>query len=236
MSIDFEKLTLKKPQYEIGKIYSVGEEAPLVRADIEHRMKYCEELLAAGQEEDAAYIIDYCIGNDHMYGHEYSRQGCLKRVADKFTDKAILYRLILSVYTMDGYNFPRSLIIKMKSASSAIQDEERLNGIVAGDPVTVYRASITTDKQAVRNEISWTTNYDVAVFFAYKEQLRIDDWFDEELEPLHIWKAEIPRNKIIAYTNDREEYEVIQHRGVQNPVMLMPPTEEEINRIFQERI
>ena len=235
MSIDYERLFAKKFKFEIGKTYTEESVAPYMRADIDNRMSYCFELLADGKEEDASYIIEFCIGNDHTYGWLYSSQGCLAQAVDKFKDKAILYRLIRGVYINDGYHFPRRLILKMKSASSAVSENERLGDLDAVDPIVVYRASSTSDGKTVCNEISWTTNYDTAVFFAYRMSLQAAEWRKYDIEPLHIWKAEIQRKQIIAYCNDRNEYEVIQHHGVKKVVMLPEPSDSEVTRVFRER-
>lgn len=200
-----------------------------------NRQKYCLELLREGNEKDAAELISHHFGNDHMYGYAYSQQGTLWQFADMFKDDSVLYNLIREVYIQDGYNFPRKLIIRMKKLSHGIPEDERLEGLSGGDPVTVYRASAADSEKAIINEISWTTNYDVAVFFAYKEYYRFKDMGGEsDIIPLHIWKAEIPRKKIITYCNERNEYEVIQHHGVVNAIILPMPTDSEVERVMQE--
>lgn len=242
MALDLERVYPKefgekiKAAFESGDaeaFYSIQEDVEM--KSILHRLNYCFELLREGREEDAAELISRHIGNDHKYGRAFSSQGCLATVAERFKNKVVLYNLIRDVYTQDGYGFPRKLIIKMKKLSHGIPEDERLEGLCDGDPVTVYRASATDNEKAIMDEISWTTNYDVAVFFAYKEYLRFRDMGGESnIIPLHIWKAEIPRKKIITYCNERNEYEVIQHHGVVNAIILPMPTDSEVERVMRE--
>ena len=54
-----------------------------------------------------------------------------------------------------------------------------------------------------------------------------DGAFREYAEPLHVYTGTISRNKIIAYTNERGEFEVIQHGSVKN-ISELHPTEKEV--------
>ena len=73
------------------------------------------------------------------------------------------------------------------------------------DPLTVYRATPSSIDQKIGTELSWTTSKDVAVWF-----------YQRLLGDKHLYKATIFKDKIIAYTNCRNEFEVLQHRGVKN--------------------
>lgn len=72
------------------------------------------------------------------------------------------------------------------------------------DFIEVYRAGEETiDKAPYR--ISWTTKKEVALFF-------LNEW--RERHANHLYKAKIKPQDIIAYTNDREEFEIMQYRKV----------------------
>ena len=168
----------------------------------------------------------------------YTSKDCLKDNIQRFQDKRILFDLILNVYVNDGYGFPRSVIQKAKSIAKEIPQEERLKGLPDGDPVTVYRADswwITNSLSPVKTAPSWTTNKNVAIWFAYRWYWAYKEHGEEPpAPPLTIWKAEIPRNKIIAYLTGRGEFEVLQHNNVKNLEILPPPTDVEIQAAFEE--
>ena len=147
----------------------------------------------------------------------------LQACYDLFEDDRILFNLIKRVYVHHGYGFPKKPIMRMKKASKSIPESERLAGLPDGDPVTIYRSTVWWhDAGMVKNEISWTPEKNIAIWFASRFK-------DVESKPkCCLWKAEIDRDKIIAYTNDRNEYEVIQHGNVKNLEKLPDPTDEEI--------
>lgn len=72
------------------------------------------------------------------------------------------------------------------------------------DEITVYRAGEEPIEKA-RYRISWTTDRETAVFFLQEYTGRHAN---------HLYRAKIKPEKVIAYTNDREEHEVMQYRGV----------------------
>ena len=72
-------------------------------------------LLSIGDEKGAAKIIDHRLGNaGHM------QQRALWLYMDSFTDRKLLFDLILSVYTNDGYDFPKKIIRKLKQLAKEI--------------------------------------------------------------------------------------------------------------------
>lgn len=152
----------------------------------------------------------------------------LKVAIGDFEHPDILYRLIIDVYTHDGYRFPRGLIVKAKQLSKSIPESDRLEGLPEGDILTVYRATITPPEwsRVIKNEPSWTISKEIAIWFAYRAS------FLEGNNPLNIYTAQISRKKIIAYSNGRHEEEVIQHGNVKNIHLLDPPTDEEIKKAF----
>lgn len=199
-------------------IESVDFEKMQFENEIKKRVEI-NKALKAGDEKQAAEIINFMCGN---LWHEQQRM--LKFYADDFKDPEILYDLILEVYTNDGYDFPKKLIQLAKKLSKQVPEEKRLDDMPEGDPVTIYRG---TSGIATRTDISWTTDITVAVWFANRYGLRGG-------KIGNVYKGIIARDKIIAYTNCRNESEVIQHMNVQN-ISKMTFSDEEWKRYLSER-
>ena len=91
--------------------------------------------------------------------------------------------------------------------------EERIPAEMIGLPeIEVYRAGAEPlDKAAYR--ISWTTSLDVAKWFHDRAVARLQ-------AQRHIYKGVIKPEKIIWYTDDRQEKEVMQYNSVKNVVEL----------------
>lgn len=189
--------------------------------DEEARAKYIiseiERTLSDGQEESAASLISLACGN---FG-KWRSANVLWMFYKRFTDPAILYRCIIDTYTNDGYKFPRRVMLRAKKIAPSIPAVERFGDLPAGDVLTVYRAA-NTPINKVRNDLSWTINKNVALWFGY----RLSDLYGEDFDPLHVYTGTIERDKIIAYTNDRNEYEVIQHGSVKDITEIHPTNEE----------
>lgn len=184
-------------------------------------------LILQGEEAQAAEIIK-------MYGdvHDFPNFGdvaLLEHFYKLFKDNAILYDCIISVYSMHGYCFPKKIIMKAKQIAPEIPDSIRYNDLPRTKKVIVYRGTASTAEQA-KNEISWTTNKDIAVWFAY----RYHEVNSDNLPDLHVYQGVISYDKIIAYDNSRNEFEVIQHRNVRNITEIFP-TDEEIKDVFDRR-
>lgn len=140
---------------------------------------------------------------------KWTAANALKLVINQIPKDEKLYWLIIEIYVNNGYHFPRSIIIKAKKLKPADYLRDLPEEFTGVDPITVYRCSATPPEKmgSVRNEISWTTNIDVAEWF-YNREVNLFN------HPAFMYKATISKEKIIAYTNDREEFEVIQHGGV----------------------
>lgn len=174
-------------------------------------------LLRDGNEKEAAETIAFECGNNG----KWRSANVLATVYGSFTDPAILYRCIIDTYTHDGYKFPRRVMLHAKKIAPSVPMSERLDGLPEGDVLTVYRAA-STPINKVRNDFSWTINKNVALWFAY----RFSDIYGVKFDPLHVYTGTIERDKIIAYTNDRNEYEVIQHGSVKDITEIHPTNEE----------
>lgn len=192
-------------------------------ARTEYIMREIARRLDEGQEDIAADLI-YTYSAFNNPG-KWRCANVLYVFYDRFKDPAILYRCIIDTYTNDGYNFPRSVMIRAKKISPSIPEAERFEDLPEGDVFTVYRAA-SSPINKVRNDLSWTINKDVAIWFANRQGYMFDGALKDTYTPLSVYTGTIERDKIIAYTNGRNEYEVIQHGSVKNIVELHPTTEE----------
>lgn len=122
------------------------------------------------------------------------------------------YSIPTSCYTHNGDRMP--IVRKyVRQARKYAQIEERIPAEMIRLPeIEVYRAGAEPlDKAAYR--ISWTTSLDVAKCFHDRAVAR--------LQPQrHIYKGVIKPEKIICYTDDRQEKEVMQYNSVKNIVEL----------------
>ncbi|MCR5088083.1 MAG: hypothetical protein K6C08_01050 [Oscillospiraceae bacterium] len=91
-----------------------------------------------------------------------------------------------------------------------------------GDTVTVYRGGCESIDEAPR-AISWTTEQNVAEFFANRKTVRHG-------QVAHVYRAMIRAEDIIAFTNDRSEQEVMQYCSVYD-VEEIPYTPGRVTRI-----
>ena len=102
----------------------------------------------------------------------------------------------------------------VRQARKYVPIEKRIPaGMIRLPEIEVYRAGEEPlDKAAYR--ISWTTSLDVAKWFYNRAAAR--------LQPLrHIYKGVIKPEKIIWYTDGRQEKEVMQYNNVRNIVELV---------------
>lgn len=177
-------------------------------------------LLSIGDEKGAAKIIDYRLGNaGHM------QQRALLLYMDSFTDKKLLFDLILSVYTNDGYDFPKRIIRKTKQLAKDIPEDERLHGLQSDERfIRVWRGTTVKDPEAaslLRTSISWTTDKAVAIFFANRCGGVV-------------WEGIIDRKNIIAFCQVRNESEVLQYMNVRD-AHIIDISAEEREQALEER-
>ena len=82
------------------------------------------------------------------------------------------------------------------------------------DTFTIYRGGIGNIERAPLS-ISWSLSYDVAEWFARRNN------FLYQL-PVHVYQATIKADKIIAYLNYRNEFEVLQYRNIKDVQEITP--------------
>ena len=115
---------------------------------------------------------------------------------DLYTDKGDLYNEILDIikdgneYRPDDWN---------KEMPECVRNETTF---------TVYRAGEESINDADES-ISWTLWRDVAEWFAERHE-----HYGQGTQ--HLYKATISTDDVIAFTNARQEFEIIQYRGVKD--------------------
>ena len=82
------------------------------------------------------------------------------------------------------------------------------------DTFTIYRGS-NSDISRAPLSLSWSLSYDVAEWFARRNN------FLYQL-PVHVYQATIKADKIIAYLNYRNEFEVLQYRNIKDVQEITP--------------
>lgn len=120
-----------------------------------------------------------------------------------------LYRITIDVYTDTRIPFPKKRILDLRKIRPSDYLKELPERFADIDPITIYRATLSGDIAEVKKELSWTTDIDTALFF-YGRNIHIG------LKDVHLYQGTIEKSKIIAYTNQRNEFEVLQHMSVRN--------------------
>lgn len=112
------------------------------------------------------------------------------------------YAFVTEIFTHNGDNCPsiREALIDARDYGSPDLPEWM------GKTVTVYRGCCESIDEAPWS-ISWTTDQDVAEFFANR-------CMHFRRQKGHVYKGKICAAHIIAYTNDRHEHEVMQYGSV----------------------
>ena len=169
-----------------------------------------EERTASAKELEAAKLIEYSFTNYRAFGFQIRKAEALMMFRTRFNSLKALHSCFCMVYSSDGYNFPKDLIREFQKLFEAIEPEERIfcrpedekNSLP--DVLKVYRATESSPRKA-KWEYSWTINLQCAGFFAARRDPHIK-----------IMEGEIKKADIIAYTNERHEFEVIQYGKVYN--------------------
>ena len=129
------------------------------------------------------------------------------RLPDKYK-----HSIPVQCYTHNGDHMP-TVRKYVRQARKYVPVEDRIPAGMMGLPeVEVYRAGAESlDKAAYR--ISWTTSLNVAKWFYDRAVARARP-------QRHIYKGVIKPEKIIWYTDGRQEKEVMQYNSVRNIVEL----------------
>ena len=170
------------------------------------------EKISEGDIQRAAELIEYSGNDNHL------SQYLLSLFVDRFNDPVVLFDLIIGVYTNDGYSFPKKMIQLAKRLAPLVPEDHRLQGLPTENTITVWRGTYIINPDCgrlLRPCVSWTTDKTMAIWFAN----RINSPYSKNGKG-GVWEATIPRKKIIAFTQARNESEVLQHMNVHNPRIL----------------
>ena len=160
----------------------------------EHNIQRLEECVASGNWGGIMGIafLDSC--NSGIFFQLYF---------DLFPED-MKYEYLLYTYTHGGDNM--SFVRKEIRRARRYGVPEFPPEVEGQDVLTVYRAGSEPIDRA-KLSLSWTLDLDKAIWFKNaKELMRLGD--------CHIYQAKIKRDKVLAYTDNREEKEVIQYRNV----------------------
>ena len=112
------------------------------------------------------------------------------------------YDFAIEAYTHHGDSIPavrKAVRSALKYGKPDLPPE-----IAEQDEITVYRAGEEPIQKA-KYRISWTADLNTALFF-------MDTWRSRHAE--HLYTAKIQTSRIIAYTDIRNEHEVMQYNSV----------------------
>jgi len=132
------------------------------------------------------------------------------------------YNLLVSCHVSHGDGIPsiRKRVRLARRYGSPTFPEE-LDGV---QEITVYRAG-DEDITLAPYRLSWTIDRDMAIhFFTFSG-------FNKKSH-MHLYEGTINRDKVIAYTNERSEYEIIQYRNVKNIKQIGYATREQAERLY----
>ena len=147
--------------------------------------------------------------------------GYFKEVPDEYK-----YEFLVDVYAHGGDEV--SSIRKEIRRARQYGTPELPSELEGQDVITVYRAGDELISKAPYR-LSWTTDRARAEWFMVYSGMR-------KQSDMHLYQAEIKREKVIAYTNIREENEIIQYRGVRGVEEIGNMTYQEVmDKFFKNR-
>lgn len=123
-------------------------------------------------------------------------------------------RIALFHYTSHGDEYPsiRKFVRKAKCIRPENWREQLPESVRNNEVFTIYRGGCQ-DLQHVKNSLSWTLERDVAEWFIERNHFR------SRFMPIgeqHLYCAEIAADDVIAYLNNRDEFEILQYRKIRN--------------------
>lgn len=143
------------------------------------------------QKENWLYVTCVAIGY-------YEILDIVFRYFDMVPDK-LKYNFAINAYVQHGDSVPA-----VRRAVRSLRKYKLPDNLKHQDVITIYRAGEEEPAKA-RFRLSWTTDKNVADFFAHSYQ---------HAHARYIYKAKIKKDDIIAYTNNRLEHEVIQYNKI----------------------
>lgn len=178
--------------------------APILEDKDEYRLYYrilkAEEAMLCGEWES---VSQYICG--------YAETGAIVlQIGKHIIPKQIQHQIAIELYTDKGDMYSEILdIVKIGNEYRPGDWNNEMPECVRNDTTfTVYRAGEESIDDAAKS-MSWTLWRDVAEWFAERHE-----HYGQGTQ--HLYKATISTDDVIAFTNARQEFEIIQYRGVKD--------------------
>lgn len=176
--------------------------APILEDKDEYRLYYrilkAEEAMLRGEWES---VSQYICG--------YAETGAIVlQIGKHIIPKPIQYQIAIELYTDKGdmYSEILDIVKNGKEYRSDGWNDEMPECVRNETTFTVYRAGEESIDEATE-PISWTLWRDVAEWFAERHE-----HYGQGTQ--HLYKATISADDVIAFTNERQEFEIIQYQSV----------------------
>lgn len=138
-------------------------------------------------------------------------------VCENFMPLEAKCRFALEHY--DNHGDHSAIIRKYVRRARIIRPENWRNALPESvrdlDTFTVYRGSISSIERTPFS-LSWSLSYDIAEWFAHRNELFYPH------ASIHVYQGTIKADKVIAYLNEREEFEIVQYRNVKDVQEITP--------------
>lgn len=124
--------------------------------------------------------------------------------------KSVQYEIAIELYTHEGdmYSEITDVVKNGKEYRPDDWNKEMPECVRTETTFTVYRAGKESINEAAES-MSWTLWRDIAEWFAERHE-----HYGQETQ--HLYKATISADDVIAFTNERQEFEIIQYQGVRD--------------------
>ena len=178
--------------------------APVLEAKDEYRLYY--RILKA---EEAMLCEDWDSISHYIFG--YAETGAIVLQIGKYIiPKPIQYQIAIRLYTDKGdmYGEISDIVKNGKDFRPRDWNKELPECVRTENTFTVYRAGEESIDVAAES-MSWTLWRDVAEWFAERHE-----HYGQGTQ--HLYQASISADDIIAFTNGRQEFEIIQYQGVRD--------------------
>ena len=179
-------------------------EAPVLEDKDEYRLYY--RILKA---EEAILCEEWDSISHYIFG--YAETGAIVlQIGKHIIPKPIQYQIAIRLYTNKGDMYDEILdIVKNGKDFRPVDWNKEMPECVRNETnFTVYRAGSESIDE-VAESMSWTLWRDVAEWFAERHE-----YYGQGTQ--HLYKATISVDDIIAFTNGRQEFEIIQYQGVRD--------------------
>ncbi len=176
--------------------------APILEDKDEYRLYY--RILKA---EEAMLRKEWELVSQYICG--YAETGAIVlQIGKHIIPKPIQYQIAIDLYTDKGdlYSEIMDIVKNGKEYRPDDWNKEMPECVRNETTFTVYRAGAENIDDAAEC-MSWTLWRDVAEWFAERHE-----HYGQGTQ--HLYKATISADDVIAFTNERQEFEIIQYQGV----------------------